>query len=104
MVTYKDFTLREIQDSILNEQTKLSSSMMEDAVSWLHEALKLHTSRDGSCRDSQEICKWISKQFRAKYGGYWSVAMGNSFLLLHAQHYITFNLDNNEKVVIFCST
>uniref|UniRef100_A0A914D4T9 Uncharacterized protein n=1 Tax=Acrobeloides nanus TaxID=290746 RepID=A0A914D4T9_9BILA len=55
MVIYKDFTLREIQDSISNGHTKLSSSMTEDAVSWLHEALKLHTSRDGSCRDKQEI-------------------------------------------------
>ena len=62
MVIYKDFTLREIQGSISNEHTKLSSSMTEDAVIWLHEALKLHTSRDGSCRDRQEIGKRISRQ------------------------------------------
>src|SRR3569623_419197 len=100
MVTYKDFTLREIQDSISQKQTNLSSSKTQDAVSWLHEALKTHTSRDGSCRDRQEICKWISKKFEAKYGGYWSVVMGNfdSLARCAQRKHISFELDNNEHV------
>ena len=106
MVIYKDFTLREIQDSISKKQdrhNRLSSSMTEDAVSWLHEALKLHTSRDGSCRDRQEICERIKKQFEAKYGGKWCVVMGNfNSLVITNGKSISFALDHNEATESFC--
>jgi hypothetical protein len=105
MVIYKDFKRSEIQSSIIEAKEKMQPSIIEDAISWLHEALKIYTSRDGTSRDGIEICKLVKHRFEEKHGGYWGVCIGNanSFLTYYEDDYIWFQLDNNDFVLIFRS-
>uniref|UniRef100_A0A914D2V0 Dynein light chain n=1 Tax=Acrobeloides nanus TaxID=290746 RepID=A0A914D2V0_9BILA len=81
----------------------MNSSMEEDAVTWLHEALKIHTSRDGTYRDSDEICDSLKTKFESKYGGFWAVIMGNyaTRYTYSKGKWISFMLDNSNRVLVF---
>uniref|UniRef100_A0A914D510 Dynein light chain n=1 Tax=Acrobeloides nanus TaxID=290746 RepID=A0A914D510_9BILA len=84
----------------------MSSATKEDAVTWTHEALKIYTSRDGTSRESFEICKFIKRRFEEKHTGHWGVSLGRcaSSYTYYNDNNIKISIDNNEYVMIFQSS